>query len=99
LPDSWVASTRTIDMMFTGRTYSAEEGASLGFSLYLIEDGKGLIKGLELAKRIPAVLGNFAVIRALLRISDPKTALLTESLMAAITLSDGEAKVRVRAFS
>jgi enoyl-CoA hydratase/carnithine racemase len=69
LPDSWVASTRTIDMMFTGRTYSAEEGASLGFSLYLIEDGKGLIKGLELAKRIPAVLGNFAVIPALPRIT------------------------------
>jgi enoyl-CoA hydratase/carnithine racemase len=37
-----IGTTRMIDMMLTGRTYSAEEGLSLGFSQYLVDDGHGL---------------------------------------------------------
>jgi enoyl-CoA hydratase/carnithine racemase len=34
-----------MDMMLTGRTYGAEEGAPLGFSQYVVADGDGLAKG------------------------------------------------------
>jgi enoyl-CoA hydratase/carnithine racemase len=38
-----------MDMMLTGRTYGAEEGAAMGLSQYLAEPGEGLAKGMELA--------------------------------------------------
>jgi (methylthio)acryloyl-CoA hydratase len=62
---------RMMDMMLTGRTYGAEEGAAMGLSQYLAEPGKGLVKGLELAKRVVAnaPLTNFGVIQALPRIA------------------------------
>jgi enoyl-CoA hydratase/carnithine racemase len=91
-----------MDMMLTGRTYSAEDGAPLGFSQYVVADGGGLAKGIELAKLIAAnaALSTFAVIQALPRIArvEPETGLLMESLMAAITMGDDEAKARVHAF-
>jgi len=97
-----IGTARMIDMMLTGRTYSAEEGASLGFSQYVVKNGQGLAKALELAERIVAnaVLSNFAVVQALPRIarSEPEAGLLMESLMAAIAVSDEEAKARLRGF-
>jgi enoyl-CoA hydratase/carnithine racemase len=89
-------------MMLTGRTYGAEEGAPLGFSQYVVADGDGLAKGIEVAERIAAnaVLSNFAVVQALPRIAraDPETGLLMESLMVAVTVSDDETKTRLHAF-
>jgi (methylthio)acryloyl-CoA hydratase len=98
-----IGTARMIDMMLTGRTYGAEEGAPLGFSQYVVEDGDGLAKGIELAERLAtnAALSNFAIVQALPRIAraaDPDTGLLLESLMAAIAASDDEAKSRLRAF-
>ena len=97
-----IGTARTIDMMLTGRTYGAEEGASLGFSQYLVEDGQGLAKGIELAERTATntVLSNFAFVQALPRIarSDPDSGLLMESLMAALTIGDPEAEARMKAF-
>ena len=97
-----IGTARTMDMMLTGRTYGAEEGAPLGFSQYVVADGRGLSRGVELARRIASntILSNFAVIQALPRIAraDPETGLLMESLMAAIAESDDEAKTRVNAF-
>src|ERR1700730_15540345 len=97
-----IGTTRMIDMMLTGRTYSAEEGLSLGFSQYLVDDGRGLAKAIELAERIATntALSNFAIVQALPRIarSDPEGGFLLESLMAAITIGDDEAKARVNAF-
>jgi (methylthio)acryloyl-CoA hydratase len=97
-----IGTTRMIDMMLTGRIYSAEEGLSLGFSQYLVDDGHGLAKAIELAERIATntVLSNFAIVQALARIarSDPEGGFLLESLMAAITVGDDEAKERVNAF-
>jgi (methylthio)acryloyl-CoA hydratase len=46
-----IGTSRMIDMMLTGRTYSAEEGLSLGFSQYVVDDGHGLAKAIELAER------------------------------------------------
>jgi len=97
-----IGTPRMIDMMLTGRTYSAEEGLSLGFSQYVVDDGQGLAKAVELAERIATntALCNFAMVQALPRIarSDPDGGFLLESLMAAITVGDDEAKARVNAF-
>jgi enoyl-CoA hydratase/carnithine racemase len=97
-----IGTARMMDMMLTGRIYSAEEGAWLGLSQYVVEDGQGLVKGIELAERIAAntVLSNFAMVQALPRIarSDPESGLLMESLMATLAISDAEAKARMNAF-
>jgi len=97
-----IGAARMMDMMLTGRAYSAEEGQLMGLSHYLTEPGEGLAKAMELARRIAgnAPLTNFAVMHVLPRIaeSDPASGLLTESLMAAIAQSDEEAKDRLKAF-
>jgi (methylthio)acryloyl-CoA hydratase len=97
-----IGASRMIDMMLTGRTYSAGEGAALGFSQYVVEDGEGISKAIELAERIAtnATVSNFAVVQALPRIarSDRDAGFLMESLMWAIAASDGDAKVRIQDF-
>lgn len=93
---------RMVDMMLTGRVYSATEGSSYGFSQYLTEEGGALPKAMELAERVAAnaPLTNFAVLQALPMIAEanPQTGLLMESLMATVAQSDKEAKQRIRAF-
>ncbi|WP_454621501.1 crotonase/enoyl-CoA hydratase family protein [Bradyrhizobium cenepequi] len=93
---------RMIDMMLTGRVYSATEGAAYGFAQYLTEAGGALPKAIELAERIAknAPLTNFAVLQALPMIAEanPQTGLLMESLMATVAQSDKEAKRRIREF-
>ena len=49
-----IGVARMMDMMLTGRTYSAEEGQAMGLTTYLVEPGKGFAKGLELASASPA---------------------------------------------
>jgi (methylthio)acryloyl-CoA hydratase len=97
-----IGVARMMDMMLTGRTYSAEEGQAIGISQYLVDDGKGFELGMQIARRITenAPITNFAVIQALPRIaeSDPATGLLMESLIAAIAQGDDEAKKRLKAF-
>lgn len=93
---------RMRDMMLTGRTLSAEEGQAIGLTQYLVEDGQGLAKGLELAQRIAgnAPFTNYAVTHLLPRIagSDPAAGFATEALVAAIAQGDPEAKARMQAF-
>ncbi len=97
-----IGVSRMMDMMLTGRVYSAEEGAPLGFAQYLVDDGAGYAMGLELAHKMAgnAPLTNFAVIQALPRIAeaDPHIGYVMESLMASVAQSAPEAKARVRAF-
>ena len=97
-----IGVARMMDMMLTGRTYSAEEGQAMGLSTYLTEPGKGFAMGLELATRIAgnAPLTNFAVMHALPRIAgmDPASGYAVEALMSAIAQSDGEAKTRLKDF-
>jgi enoyl-CoA hydratase/carnithine racemase len=91
-----------MDMMLTGRIYSAEEGQAMGLTTYLVDSGKGFAKGLELAARIAgnAPLTNFAVMHALPRIAemDPASGYAVEALMSAIAQADGEAKARLKDF-
>ena len=97
-----IGVARMADMMLTGRTYTATEGLPLGFSQYLVEDGEGFGRGLDIATAMcrNAPLTNFAVIQALPRIadSDPRVGYLMESLVSAVAQGDVEAKNRVRAF-
>jgi enoyl-CoA hydratase/carnithine racemase len=97
-----IGVARMMDMMLTGRTYSAEEGQAMGLTAYLVETGKGFAKGLELAKRIAAnaPLTNFAVMHALPRIAemDPASGYAVEALMSAIAQADPDAKARLKDF-
>ncbi|HEY6384008.1 MAG TPA: crotonase/enoyl-CoA hydratase family protein [Pseudolabrys sp.] len=97
-----IGVARMMDMMLTGRTYSAEEGQAMGLTTYLVETGEGFAKGLELAKRIAAnaPLTNFAVMHALPRIAemDPASGYAVEALMSAIAQADPDAKARLKDF-
>lgn len=97
-----IGTARVTDMMLTGRSLSAEEGQAIGLSHYLVDDGAGLAKGLELAAHIAgnAPMTNFGVMHVLPRIaeSDPTSGYLAESLMAAIAQGTDDAKVRLKDF-
>lgn len=97
-----IGLARMMDMMLTGRTYSAEEGQAMGLTTYLVDAGKGFAKGLELAERIAtnAPLTNFAIMHALPRIaeSDPAAGYVMESLISAIAQADPAAKARLKDF-
>jgi (methylthio)acryloyl-CoA hydratase len=97
-----IGVARMMDMMLTGRVYSATEGVSYGFTQYVTEEGRALAKAMELAAKVAqnAPLTNFAVLQALPMIAEanPQTGLLMESLMATVAQSDKEAKLRIRAF-
>jgi enoyl-CoA hydratase/carnithine racemase len=93
---------RMTDLMMTGRVYDAQEGLHAGLSQYVVPDGEGLAKGIELAARVAgnAPMSNYAVMHVLPRIADQSQAdgLVTESLMAAVAEANPEAKQRLRAF-
>jgi len=97
-----IGVARMMDMMLTGRTYSAEEGQAIGLTTYLVEPGKGFAKGLELAQHIAGntALTNFAVMHALPRIAemDPAGGYATEAMMSAIAQADPDAKARLKDF-
>lgn len=97
-----IGESRMGEMMLTGRAYNAEEGQMLGLSHYLVEAGTGLDKAVELARRIAsnAPLSNYAILQALPRIADMamNDGLFTESLVAALAQTDGEAAARMQAF-
>ncbi len=97
-----IGVARMMDMMLTGRTYSAEEGLAMGLTTYLVDSGKGFAKGIELAQRIAAnaPLTNFAVTQALPRIAemDPGAGYAMEALMASIAQADPVAKGRLKDF-
>ncbi len=97
-----IGTDRVMDMMLTGRTYGADEGYRLGFAQYLVGEGEGLPKALELAAKIAgnAPLANYAILQALPHIveQEPAAGLLTERLMTTLAASDEEAKQRLRDF-
>jgi (methylthio)acryloyl-CoA hydratase len=97
-----IGTARMMDMMLTGRTLSAEEGQLIGLTQYLVDEGEGLAKAMELAHRIAgnALFTNFAVMHMLPRIarSDPAAGFATEALTSAIAQGEPEAKARLKAF-
>jgi enoyl-CoA hydratase/carnithine racemase len=97
-----IGTARMMDMMLTGRTYSAEDGQAMGLTTYLVDPGHGFAKGMELAQRIAGntAMTNFAVTHVLPRIadSDRQAGLALESLISAAAQSDREAKTRMKDF-
>lgn len=97
-----IGAARMMDMMFTGRSYGAEDGERLGFAQYLVPEGQAFDKALELAERIAtnAPLTNYALMHALPRIAEQPAdhGLMTEALISAIAQAAPEAKQRVRDF-
>ncbi|MBI5716945.1 MAG: crotonase/enoyl-CoA hydratase family protein [Burkholderiales bacterium] len=97
-----IGFSRVAEMMLTGHVYDADEAHRIGLTHYTVPAGKGLARALELAARIAgnAPMSNFAILRALPLIAEQPMShgLMTESLMAAITQSEPEAKERVEAF-
>lgn len=97
-----IGMARMADMMFTGRVITSEEGNPIGITQYLVEEGKGLDKGIELATKISGNAGmtNYALMHVLPRIVDASQdqALMMESLIAAIAQNTPEAKARLKQF-
>jgi (methylthio)acryloyl-CoA hydratase len=97
-----IGTSRVMEMMLTGRTLNAEEGQAIGLSHYLVDDGTGFAKALELAERIAAnaPFTNYAATQLLPRIAraDPAAGFATEALAAAIAQGEPEAKARLKAF-
>jgi enoyl-CoA hydratase/carnithine racemase len=97
-----IGTSRMMEMILTGRTLSAEEAQTIGLTHYLVDNGAGLAKGLELANKIAgnAPFTNFAAMHVLPRIagSNPAAGFTAEALTAAIAQGEGEAKARLKAF-
>jgi (methylthio)acryloyl-CoA hydratase len=97
-----IGTARVMDMLLTGRVHDAEAGHAFGITQYLVDDGAGRAKALELARKIAsnAPISNFAILQALPRIADAPTSIgyLTEALVAGAAATDAEAKARVQAF-
>jgi enoyl-CoA hydratase/carnithine racemase len=97
-----IGVSRVMELMMSGRTLTAEEGQAIGLSHYLVDNGAGLAKALELAERIAgnAPFTNYAAMHLLPRIAraDPAAGFATEALAAAIAQGEPEAKARLKAF-
>lgn len=97
-----IGMARMTDMMLTGRVYTATEGEQIGLSQYVVEEGKGLEKAIELAKKINENAGmtNYALMHVLPRIveSNQESGLMMEALIAAIAQDAPEAKQRLNDF-
>lgn len=97
-----IGMARMTDMMLTGRVYGAEEGERIGLAQYLVPEGEGLERALELAQKVASNAGmtNYALMHVLPRIVDAPQdqGLLMESLMASISSSSPEAQLRLRDF-
>ena len=97
-----IGIARMTDMMLTGRVFNAEEGERIGMAQYLVEDGNGLNKGIELAQKIASNAGltNYALTHVLPKIvdSNQQEGLILESLMAAMAQNAPEAKQRLKDF-
>ncbi len=97
-----IGMARMTDMMLTGRVLTSTEGVTFGLSQYIVENGDGLEKAIELAKKISSNAGmtNYALMHVLPRIVDAghDGGLMMESLMAAIAQDAPEAKSRLNDF-
>jgi enoyl-CoA hydratase/carnithine racemase len=97
-----IGASRMMEMMLTGRTLSAEEGQMVGLTHYVVENGAGEARAMELAQAIArnTSMTNFALIHGLPRIADADraTGYLMEALLSSVAQDDQEAKRRLQAF-
>jgi enoyl-CoA hydratase/carnithine racemase len=97
-----LGADRMIEMMLTGRKYSADEALALGLTHYSVADGQALEQAMTMARKIAsnAPLSNYIMIQALSRIEDmsKQDGLFTESLCAALTQTSPDALEGLAAF-
>lgn len=97
-----IGVARMTDMMLTGRVLNATEGHAAGISGYLVGEGEGVAKAMELAHKIAgnAQMTNYGVMHVLPRIADQsiQDGMMTEALMASVAASDPETRSRLAAF-
>ncbi len=97
-----IGAHRMMDLMFTGRMYTAEEGQQLGLSHYLVAAGEAESRAIALARQVATVppLSTYGIMHAVPRNAeaDPATGLLLENLMAAMAAADPAAQERIAAF-
>jgi (methylthio)acryloyl-CoA hydratase len=97
-----VGPNHCVEMMLTARRIAADEGQTLGLSHYLVGDGEGFDKALELATGIARnpVFANATIVTAVNRISDMSASdgLFVESMASALTGVSEEAQERISGF-
>ncbi len=97
-----IGPARMMDLMLTGRIYSADEGHHLGISTYLVEPGEAEARALAIARQVALVppLSVFGILQAVPRNAegDTATGYLLEALMAAAAAGDPAAQERIAAF-
>ncbi|WP_067902087.1 crotonase/enoyl-CoA hydratase family protein [Nocardia vaccinii] len=97
-----IGAGRMVEMMLTGRRYTAEEGISLGIIHYLAEPGGAFAKAMELARVVAqnAPISNYLILNAIAAIDDmpAESALYTEAVSAALTLTSADAQQGIDAF-
>lgn len=94
--------SRMTDLMLTGRRLSAEEGMSFGLSQYVVDDGTGLERAMQIASTIAqnARWSNFAILQSLPRIAEanPADGLYFEALTASFVQLASQDTSRIEAF-
>lgn len=97
-----LGADRMVEMMLTGRKYSAEDGVRLGLAHYAVGEGEALPLARKLAQSIAgnAPMSNYFMVQAVSRINDMSRAdgLFTESLAAALVQTTPDAEEGLRAF-
>ena len=93
---------RMMDLMLTGRIYTADEGQQFGISQYLVEAGAAESRAIAIAKQAATVppLSTYGILNAVPRNAeaDPATGYVLENLMAAMASADPIAQERIAAF-
>jgi len=97
-----IGAHRMMDLMLTGRIYSAEEGQQIGLSQYLVAAGEAESRAVALAKRVAMIppLSIYGILQALPRNAEaePATGHVLENLMALVAAADPAAQERIAAF-
>lgn len=97
-----IGADRMREMMLTGRRYTAQEGQDLGISHYLVGEGEGLAKAIELADHIAgnSRMSNYIMINAIPRIADMDrmSGSFAENLAAGIVHGEEDAFTGIDAF-
>jgi enoyl-CoA hydratase/carnithine racemase len=92
-----IGAGRMVEMMLTGRQYSADEALQLGLAHYTVDDGAGLDKALQLARQIAtnAPTSNYAVINGIARVAEMGYAegLTAESFITSATGADAAKRI------
>lgn len=97
-----IGAGRVVELMLTGRKIPVNESKDLGLSHYVVPNGTGLDKALELAETISqnAATSNYAIIHGISRINEMSSAdgLFAETMVTSMTRYAGQSDERIKDF-